>query len=260
MMRQAKIILTIILLSLSAQVLAQNVKTEIASLENNFKAFEYKKVIQKGKFLLADPYTTSEDSTLIYQFMLSSAYALNDTVRAKEFILDLLKNRPDFFMNPINTSPKIVEFFNLIKKEHLIESQIQPPDSTTFRYPTMFEKPKSSTLVLGVIFPGSAHLLQGEIKKGRYFSAVSAILLSSTVYYYFKTQSDRETYMKARDGANFNRLYADYNAAYKTRNILSAAYGIWSLYCLFDFNKNFPIRPIYKTNQQSLSLVWQYQW
>jgi len=259
-MNRLKLVLGFFLFSLYAQLYAQNIKEEIVSLENSFKAFEYKIVIQKGKFLLADRYTAAEDSTLIYQYMLSSAYALNDTIQAKEFILDLLKNRPDFSLNPINTSPKIIEFFNLIKKDYIGESVALSRDSTIIQYPTKFELPKSSTIILGILIPGTAHLIEGDQKKGGYFSAISAILLGSTTYFIFKTNSDRETYMNAREGSDFNMLYSSYNTTYKTRNTLALAYGIWSLYCLFDFNKNYMLQPKYDSEQQSLSMVWQYHW
>lgn len=259
-MNRLILVFTFVLLSLFTQVCAQNIKEEIVSIENSFKAFEYKNVIQKGKFLLADPYTSAEDSTLIYQYMLSSAYALNDTIQAKEFILDLLNNRPDFSLNPINTSPKIVEFFNLIKKNYIGKTVTQQPDSAIIQYPVKFEKPKSSTIILGALFPGMAHLIEGDKRKGVYYSTISGILLGSSTYFIFKTNSDRETYMNAGDGADFDKLYSTYNTSYKTRNALALAYGIWSLYCLFEFNKNYMFQPKFESDKQSLSLTWQYLW
>lgn len=259
-MNRFKILLSFILFSLFAQAHAQNIKKEIISLENSFKAFEYEKVIRKGKFLLADPYTTTEDSMLIYQYMLSSAYTLNDTTQAREFIHDLLNNRPDFALNPVDTSPKIVEFFNLIKKDFKAEPVIQASDSKIIQFPEKFEMPKSSTIMLGILVPGTAHLIQSNRKNGAYFTTISGLLLGSSVYFVYKTSSDRKAYMKARDGSNFNSLYSTYNSSFKTRNTLAIAYGIWSLYCLFDFHKSFMLQPKYESEKQSLSLAWQYRW
>jgi len=79
----AHIVIIYFLFSMTA-LKAQGIKDEIASLEKEFKNFQYNLVIEKGKFLLADRYTTKSDSLQIYQYILSSAYSINDTILARE--------------------------------------------------------------------------------------------------------------------------------------------------------------------------------
>ncbi len=106
------------LLFFSNTVFAQDLDQAIQSLEKDFKAFNYKKVIERGRFLLADPYTSKEDSLRIYNYVLSSAYAINDTLLAKKVVLDILACEPSFAPNPREISPKIIEFFNYVKKQN----------------------------------------------------------------------------------------------------------------------------------------------
>ncbi len=47
--------------------------------------------------------------------------------------------------------------------------------------------------------------------------------------------------MRARSGADFDRLYNDYNKMYKIRNILIGAFVAWDIYVLFDLQKEWQI-------------------
>lgn len=255
-----KKILLLLVFFIAANIYAQNLNDEINSLEKDFKSFEYKKVLQKGRFLLSDTYATHSDSLMIFQYMLSSAYALNDSVQAKNIIFDILKSQPDFALNPKNTSPKIVEFFNFIKNEQIEKPKQVIADSTILLDNKQVNPIPGGVLLSGVLFPGSAHIFQGYKKNGFIFSAVTGALLGSTIYYFFSTESNREKYMSAKGQDNYNKLYSNYNSSYKMRNLFSAAYGLWSLYCLYDLQTQNNIRPIFDTQRQSLSLQFQHQW
>jgi hypothetical protein len=229
-------------------------------LEQDFKSFEYKKVLQKGRFLLADTYTSHSDSLVIFQYMLSSAYALNDTIQAKTIILEILKDQPDFSLNPKEISPKIVEFFNLIKKDHIGHPRKNPAKPAEQVKREIENRVPGFVLAGSVLLPGSAHYFQGMQTKGISFSAVSAILISSAVYFTFKTSSDRDNYMQARNNASYDKLYNTYNSSYKMRTLSFAAWGLWSLYCLYDFQQSSLIQPEYANQNQALSLRFQYHW
>ncbi len=255
-----KILLFFILFGVSIPAFAQNLEREVNSLEQDFKSFEYKKVLQKGRFLLADTYTSHSDSLVIFQYMLSSAYALNDTTQAKSIILEILQDQPDFSLNPRETSPKIVEFFNLIKKDHIGSPRQNPPRPAKPIESKIQKEVPAFILAGSVLLPGSAHYFQGMQTKGISFSAVSAVVISSAVYFTFKTSSDREKYMRARNDASYDKLYNTYNSSYKMRTLSFAAWGFWSLYCLYDFQQSNIVQPVYDNNNQALSLQFQYRW
>ncbi len=260
-----KKLLFISILMITVHGFAQNLQKEINSLEQDFKSFKYHQVLQKGSFLLADTYASSEDSLKIYKFMLSSAYALDDSVQSKNIILDVLNHHPDFALSPKNTSPKIVEFFNVIKKEH---SKTQPAtasvDSAVITFPTIrttqLSQLSAPVLLSGIVLPGSAHLLSGQKQKGYIFSAGTVALVSGLIYYSLKTDSDRQSYMEGRSGANFNNLYSAYNTSYKTRNVLAVLYGLWSLYGLYDLQQTHIVLPTIQPQNEKVSLYYQYRW
>ncbi len=259
-----KKLLFISILLMAVNGFSQDLQKEINSLEQDFKSFKYKQVLQKGAFLLADTYASSDDSLKIYQFMLSSAYALDDSVQAKNIILDLLNHHPDFALSTKNTSPKIVEFFNIIKKEHSKNRPMAPTDSSktavTHIRNTLLSQLSAPVVLSGILLPGSAHLLSGQKQKGYIFSAGTVGLLSGLIYFTIKNETDRKSYMDGRTGADFDRLYSAYNTSYKTRNVLAVLYGLWSLYGLYDLQQTTVLFPTFHPQNEQLSLQFQYRW
>ncbi len=259
-----KKLLFISILMVAVNGFSQNLQKEIQSLEQDFKSFKYKEVLQKGAFLLADTYTSSDDSLKIYQFMLSSAYALDDSVQAKNIILDLLNHYPDFALSTKNTSPKIVEFFNIIKREHSKKQPIAADDSGKTTPPpirsTLLSQLSAPVVLSGILLPGSAHLLSGHKQKGYIFSAGTVGLLSGLIYFTLKNESDRDSYMNGRNNADFDKLYSAYNSSYKARNALAVLYGLWSLYSLYDLQQTTVIFPAFQPKTEQLSLQLQYRW
>ncbi len=236
----------ILLLVLAAQVFAQqHIKEQIQNLDKDFRSFKYKKVIEKGKFLLSDPYVTKEDSLTIYKYMLNAAYALADTTEAKNIIRQIIKCDPEFALNPQETSPKIIEFFNHVKnqiKQHKPIVPTQPSVNTEEqRIPLAYRPLPFKAMVYSVLLPGNGHLHQNFIGKGIRFTGISLGLIGSIVYTAVQTNKKRDAYMRARSGADFDRLYNDYNKMYKIRNILIGAFVAWDIYVLFDLQKEWQI-------------------
>lgn len=215
---------------------AQNIKKEIQSLEEDYRKFNFQLVIDKGKFLLKDPFLTKGDSLKVYQFMLNASYTLNDTVQARKLINEILKCSSDFAPDPKITSPKIIEFFNLIKKQEITlpTSAIKPKKNQSETLTTI-PSPPAQYLFSTLFLPGSGHLWQGEKKRGYLFSTISAVFWGSIYYYTSKTSENRKKYMRAARNDDFDDLYAHYNSSYKIRNTLIAGYILYNCYVLYDF-------------------------
>jgi hypothetical protein len=219
-------------------VFAQNNQNDIQSLENDFKSFEYKRVLEKGSFLLADPFTNRDDSLYIYQLMLSAAYAMNDTLTARKLVQDILRCEPRFAPNPKETSPKIIEFFNIVKSQTVL---VKPGDSRGFRRLAGPDSSgsgylKTSSLLTSVILPGSGHIIIGRRREGLIKTTSSALLAGAILYTAIETGNRRHDYMKARGNMDYDKLYDRYNQYYKIRNSAMILYGLWSLYNLYDLN------------------------
>lgn len=238
--------LLLIVFSLFVHAFAQqHIERQIQGLDKDFRSFKYKQVIEKGRFLLSDPYVTKKDSLQIYKYMLNAAYALADTNQAKTIIKQIIKCDPEFALNPKETSPKIIEFFEHVKNQirhhtPLIPGQPEGPEFSP-TYNILKPLPNIST-AFSILLPGAGHLHQKFIGKGTWFTGISVALISGLGYSVVQTNERRKDYMGARDGANFDRLYKDYNRMYKIRNLLIGAYVLWDVYVLFDLQKSWEIR------------------
>ncbi len=236
----------------------QHVERQIQNLDRDFRAFKYKQVIEKGRFLLSDPYVTKEDSLQIYKYMLNAAYALADTVQAKKIITEIIKCDPKFAFDPKDTSPKIIEFFNHVKKQiqahHSIAPIKNPPPPSANEAAFKIKPLPFTSMAFSLILPGSGHLHQKFRKKGIWITGISSLLLGSITYTAVKTNEKRNDYMSAKEGADFDRLYDSYNRMFKLRNLLLATFALWDIYALFDLNKSWELHINSNSTHQTFSV------
>ncbi len=260
-----KIVGLCFLLIFSGQLFAQqHIKEQIKDLDKDFRSFQYKKVIEKGQFLLSDPYVTKEDSLEIYKYMLNAAYALADTAKAKQIIKQIIKCDPEFALNPKDTSPKIIEFFDHVKNQ-IKHHQSIVPGGTTPHMPSptevMVYKPLPlPSMVMSILLPGSGHVHQKFMKKGIRFTVFSVALMSGIAYSSWETVRKRDAYMRAERGADFDRLYDNYNRMYKLRNALIGAFVLWDLYALFDLQKEWQVFLSSEQNGRTISVGVTMRW
>ncbi len=237
----------------------QHISKKIQELENDFKSFKYEQVLEKGKFLLSDPYVTKDDSLKIFQYMLNSAYALADTTEARKIIKQIIKCDPQFSLSPIETSPKIIEFFEHVKKQ-IQENKPLIPSAQQGILQFPYKPVPYATNFLSILLPGSGHLHQKFTKRGLWFTGISAGLITGMVYATIQTEKKRDAYMAAKPKSDFNRLYDDYNRIYRIRNVLWASFIIWDMYVLYDLQKQWQFRVNPTVDRGSISVNITKRW
>ncbi|WP_456407714.1 hypothetical protein [Caldithrix abyssi] len=242
------------------QLQAQShIARQIEELEKDFHAFEYNKVLEKGNFLLSDPYVTKEDSLQILKYMLSSAYALSDTIEAKKIIHKIIKCDANFVLSPVETSPKIIEFFEHVKRQIKQNKPIVPlkPQIITVVKPASL--PLASSM-LTLLLPGSGHLHQKFKKKGMMYSGISLGMIGGMIYAAIETEKKEDQYLSAKPGADFDRLYDDYNRFYRARNLLFAAFLAWDFYVFYDLNKEWQVHIKSRVKNDGVAVQLSWKW
>jgi hypothetical protein len=251
-----------LLLLIADNSYAQDFSSEIQALENDLKDFNYQIVLNKGRFLLSESNITKKDSLQIYGYILNAAYSLNDTTMAKDIIKDALKSFPSFAPDPRITSPKIVNYFNSVRMR-FINSKPEEQPIVNDRKNLLIKPVPTKYLLTSILYPGSSHWFKGY-KKGYYFTGISTILLGGIVYSSLKVGDTRENYMQAKTNENFDRLYNDYNSAYKIRNSLILTYMAFNIYTLYDFYsneiKNTELSVSMIQNPNSVAIQFSYSW
>ncbi|HED10549.1 MAG TPA: hypothetical protein ENJ10_07655 [Caldithrix abyssi] len=231
---------------------AQSAQKALDELDRDFSRFSYREVLKKGEYFLGEAYISQKDSLAIYTYLLNAAYALQDTARARNYINRILDINHDYSMDAKTTSPKIIELFEMVKKQRPRYPKATPPaeEEATF---ALKQNPTPAMVLSTLVLPGSGHW-QANMKPDAYYkSAVSSAWLASIVITSIRTRQLEEDYLSVSQSSAFADKYSSYNRMYKSRNILIAGYIIWGIYNIFDLSRSMPVLQV-KSPPGSLSL------
>ncbi len=215
--------------------------SELSSLRQKFRSFDYDGVIELANEFLtrSDQYNESQLIS-IYEMKAMAHYSLSELDAAQYAFESILKLDFNYSPDPVKTSPKIIDFFDSIKKDVRRETE---SDDQSVEKPTasdtltvvqdrlgIYQKSIPASLVL----PGSGHFVMGDKKRGVLLTGASLLSLSTALYFTGQTRDKERDYMNAIDEADISSSYKSYNSAYKTRNVLWAAYAAVWIYAQTD--------------------------
>ncbi|MEO8399367.1 MAG: hypothetical protein ABI550_06060, partial [Ignavibacteriaceae bacterium] len=157
--------------------------------------------------------------------------------------IEILKIDTSYVLDTLKTSPKIVAFFNDVKKNYLQQiaekeaQQIVKVDtlyiSDTSKY-SQIENSLKTSAFLSLIYPGAGHLYEGQKTKGWVLTTLTTISLTSTIYFFIDADKKRKSYIDEKQLANLDSKYADYNKSFEYRNYSIIALGAIWLYSQLD--------------------------
>lgn len=218
---------------------AQTRSVEIEIMQQHLVNFEYDSVVTMADKMLADKRSFSESELLeIYRMKAIAHYSLLEMNAALNSFVEILKIDPDYSLDPVRTSPKIVKFFSEIKSNIRQKASppetIQPVKTDTVKLIMDTGSVYRNTLVRSMLLPGWGHLYLQNHKKGWLLSALSTATLGSAIYYIFDSRNKQKAYLNEIDPSMMDTKYNSYNRSYKTRNILISAYALLWLYSQTD--------------------------
>ncbi|MBN1481909.1 hypothetical protein EH223_06170 [candidate division KSB1 bacterium] len=220
----------------------QNPDSDIAFMQQKLRAFDYNAVIEAAEKALANPDRYRTDQLInIHEMKAVAHYSKSELLDAKASFIEILKLDSLRTLDPIQTSPKIIEFFDTVKDEFEHEKAaetISPPEERVVR-DTVFVVRQTlgdykKSIPASLLFPGTGHVLMGEKKRGIIVTAISALTLSSAIYATDLTRRRENRYLSAINDADIAASYTPYNSAYKTRNALWTAFAAIWLYTQVD--------------------------
>lgn len=248
-----KIILFILGLVFINPLFGQN-ESSLEKIREAYSSFKYNDVISLSDLYLNSGVNfTDEEIIDIYTMKGVSHYSLNQLDDARKSFIEILKKDKEFVLNPTLISPKIIAFFNNIKKDykHIISNvEVQKPDTTEVttnklsmeNYRQIISSQKGA-IVRSIFLPGLGHISSGEKTKGWILLGVSVPLLGSVAYTVAETIWREDEYMAETNPELIPAKYDKYNEMYKVRNILIGAYAAVWLYTQLDlliFNDQLP--------------------
>lgn len=219
---------------------AQVDSPSVETLEKKFKSFEYSEVISLSDKLLTQRQELAQNDLIhILEMRAISYYSLGETEPSQNTLLEILEINPEFELDPVKTSPKIINFFEEVRSIFLSKQEDsmrerQALDSLTAVIQTDTYNQFRGSMLRSIILPGWGHLHSGYSKKGWLLTAISAATMGTAIYFAVDAHSKEEAYLNETERALIESKYDDYNSAYKTRNILVAAYAAVWLYSQID--------------------------
>ncbi|MCB9357637.1 MAG: hypothetical protein H6505_03600 [Calditrichaeota bacterium] len=154
----------------------------------------------------------------IYVARTQTDFALNEFRR-------VVAINPAYEMDPVLTSPKILEVFGTAKREY-VEKVLSQPE--VFRLPEADARLSASWR--SAILPGWGQIYKQQKVKGTVFAVLQTVTLAAFVAYAFETSARKNDYLDLTEYGSplIEERYNDYRSAYRTRNLLGyLALGVY---------------------------------
>ena len=228
-------------------LLSQDDKEDLKDLIQSFSNFEYSEVISEASQLINNKnHFTKPELIEIYRMKGVAHFSLSDEQQARSNFIEILKVDSSYELNPSNTSPKIVSFFNKVKNLYLLSmngKQDKPVlvihDTLYVEVPvkvrdTFYEYRLKQAFLRSVFIPGTGHLYLEDNFKSWALTALSVASITAGVLYIIDTNKKEREYLQETDINAAAGKYNDYNFSYRMRNLAFISYATLWLYSQFD--------------------------
>ncbi len=220
----------------------QQVSPKLDSLQQAFTSFEYNKVVQLADQLLEQKTgLTLQQRLEVLREKAIALYVLDQNQMATLTFIRILKLKPDYELDSLRNSPKIIRFFQTIKKNFLkdqIQAKHEPGalnPKAKMKMPAQSVEPNA--LYHSLIWPGWGHCQVGQKRKGHFLMMASFVGASASAYFIWQTQVWEQRYLNAVVQTDIDGNYREYNKNYRLRNAFLIAYGLIWFYAQYDLAK-----------------------
>ena len=194
-----------------------------------YDAVNFRKAIATGDSLLQSGKNFSpDDLAFLHQYVAFSYFNTGKTDAARVHFLSLLSLKPKIRFDAAETSPKIIAYFEQLRKDFstLTPNSRQPAFTkyviSTDRRPTAAWR--------SAILPGWGQFYKGQKTRGILLGGAFWGSLAATAVAILKENDLRNKYEAETDPAAIARRYNTFNSWFKTRRALTAAtIGFWLL-------------------------------
>jgi hypothetical protein len=216
---------------------AQEAEKAIADLRADLGEFKYIEVLEKGQDYLQFA-KTAKDSVAILKQMLTAAFSLQNEQLTRDLCRHIVAVDPKATLEPRYFSPKLITIFEG-ERQGLIDldsSTTQVPVSvdTVYLPQTQWPAPiKPWQAIMTTLIPGSGQVLQDQ-PSGYYLLIGTVVIGGSLIYAQVQYSDNRDAYLRAQPGADFDNLFNAYQTSNYWRNGLAIAYAGLGLFSLYD--------------------------
>jgi hypothetical protein len=219
-----KVLIVFILFAVSAHgACAQedSAHSTLQTIETLYNTGSYLTAEMEARRLLE--YSALNDSirVTVHKYIAFSLIAQGKSELAKEHFMSMFKLAPDYDLDPVYTSPKILVVFKETQ-QHFLSSK--KPEKDTVRGPVLIERPVITYRT--IIFPGWEQLHQDRKTAGTLFLGAGITTLGAGIAFEFLRSSARRNYLSATHASEFDEKYDIYNRYYRAEIFSFVAFAI----------------------------------
>ena len=146
---------------------------------------------------------------------------------ARIHFLSLLSIRPDFKLDPVNVSPKIISFFEQLKNETRNPKTEQAIGYTKYVF---LEDLRPGATLRSTLLPGWGQIYKHQKKRGYFIGGVFIASLTATGVSLYFEKDNHNKYLDSTTPAAIEKIYNTYNNWFKRRKLFTiATVSIWAI-------------------------------
>ena len=231
-------------LLLAGRGFSQTKSSSLDSLRQKLENFDYSGTITLADSLLKfSNNPTASQLIEIYRMKGISEFSLLEDQAARNSFLSILKIDKDYQLDSTKTSPKIITFFDDLKKDFIANYNKQEMYNSevdslyTARIRRISEEnidKFKNSIVRSLVIPGWGHLYLGEKVKGTVITTLSSISLAATIYFIIDSNNKFDDYTSSTNPVMSANNLDTYNNSNRWKNISLVTFSVLWLYSQID--------------------------
>jgi hypothetical protein len=214
-----KYLIVVIIIFLSAvSAYSQNggaIDSTLREIEGMYNSARYVDAELEARRLLEVPSIADSAAVRIEQWIAFSLIAQGKNSPARDRFIALLKIDPEYELDPVLTSPKILTVFNDARSMFLSSRRSQSSGEPSALFPQ-----RGQITFRTLLFPGWEQHYQGKSTKGMIFLGAGAAALGSGIVFEALRSDARTEYLNATRPSDIAEKYDSYNT-YRKAEIYS---------------------------------------
>jgi len=223
-MKTRKILIVMFFLTASVQsVYAQgdSIYTILQTVEKLYNAGSYITAELEARRLLECSTMNDSIRLAVHKYAAFSLIAQGKTELAKEQFISMLKLVPDYDLDPVYTSPKILIIFRETQQRFLSLKRLK---NDADGYPILGGY--NTITYRTIIFPGWEQLYKNRTTTGNIFLGAGIATLGAGIIFEFLRSSARKNYLSEINSSEFDNKYNIYNRYYKAEIFSFIAFAV----------------------------------
>jgi hypothetical protein len=219
-----KVLIVFILFAVSvycAYAQEDSTHSTLQAIETFYNTGSYISVELEARRLLEHSALNDSVRVAAHKYIAFSLIAQGKSELAKEHFMSMLGLAPDYDLDPVYTSPKILVIFKETQQHFLSSKKLQ---KDTVRDPVLVERPAITYRT--ILFPGWEQLHQGRMTAGTFFLGAGITTLGAGIVFEFLRSSARRNYLSETHSSELNEKYDIYNRYYKAEIISFVAFAV----------------------------------